>query len=113
MAISFSSRRFVFAALGIIFVLYVLFQTRFLILGPQVYIDSPQNDSVATSSMVTISGRAANTAWLSLNGRQIFTDEEGRWSEQLILSKGSSIMSMYVRDRFGREAEKSVRIIYN
>ncbi len=108
-----SSRHWLFIILGIIFTAYCLFQARFLILGPQVWIDSPRDGEVVGSSVVTLEGRARNAAWISLNDRQIYSDEDGHWSEKLIVASGLSIMTVNVRDRFGREETKSVRIILN
>lgn len=91
---------------------YSLYQARFLILGPQVWITSHLDGETAASSIITISGQARNAAWLSLNGRQIFTDERGFWEETVAVSEGASIMTVKVRDRFGREKIKHVRIIF-
>jgi hypothetical protein len=107
------TKHWVIAAIGIAFAIYILFQARFLILGPQVWIESPRDGAVAEAPAITISGEARNAAWISLNGRQIFTDEEGQWEETLIVSKGLSIMTVAVKDRFGRERRESVRIILN
>ncbi|MEK7135158.1 MAG: hypothetical protein AAB780_00435, partial [Patescibacteria group bacterium] len=104
----------VFILVGfLLLTLYSLFQARFLILGPQVAILSHEDGAVATEPQVLLSGTARNAAWISLNDRQIFTDEEGHWSEKLILSEGLSIMTLRVRDRFGRESSDSVRLILN
>jgi hypothetical protein len=104
----------VLIAILIVFLIgYFLFEARFLILGPQITIDSPRDGEVVNDRVVTITGRAQNAAWVSLNGRQIFTDEEGHWSEKLIVSEGLSIMTVSVRDRFGRTREETVRIILN
>lgn len=97
--------------LFLLLTLYSLYQARFLILGPQIWIDMPKDGATLVDPMVTISGRARNVAWITLNGRQIFTDEKGLWSEKLILAQGLSIMTLKARDRFGRETEESVRII--
>ncbi len=113
MAISGSPKRWLLTLLGILFVGYILFQARFLILGPQVWIEAPRDGEVLASPVVTISGRATNAAWISLNDSQIFTDEEGHWSEKLIAPHGTSIMTVRVRDRFGREEEQSITIIFN
>ncbi len=109
----FSTKHWLLISLGVLFLLYCLFQARFLILGPQVWITSPLDGEVASAKVLTASGQAKNVAWMSLNGRQIFTDSEGRWSEKLIVSEGVSIMTLVVRDRFGREREESVRVILN
>jgi len=108
-----TTRHTILLILGVLFTIYCLFQARFLILGPGVAIESPGDGFVANSSLIMLSGTARNAAWLSLNDRQIYTNEEGQWSEKLILSEGLSIMTVRVRDRFGREAEDSVRLILN
>ena len=113
MRIEISPKRVLLVILFLLLASYFLFQARFLIFGPQVWIDSPENDSVVESSVVTVSGHSKNLAWISLNGRQIFTDEDGLWSEKLIVSKGVSIMTVHARDRFGREEERRIRIILN
>ena len=110
--IDFSTKRLIIIFLSVVFTVYVLFQARFLILGPQIWVTTPRDGDVVTSPVVDVSGRARNAAWLSLNGRQIFTDEKGLWSEKLLVSPGVSIMTLRARDRFGRESEETVRIIF-
>ncbi len=95
----------------ILLTFYALFQARAYILGPTIWVDTPQDGQTVSEPLVIMSGGSKNIAWISLNDRQIFTDEEGRWSEKLIVSPGVSIMTLKARDRFGREREKSVRIV--
>ena len=97
--------------LFILLSLYSLYQARFLILGPQVWIESHTDGQVVESSIIMLAGRAQNVAWISLNDHQIFTDEKGGWNEKLIVSSGTSIMTLKARDRFGRETSKSVRVV--
>jgi hypothetical protein len=111
--LQFSTKHGILSLLGIAFLLYCLFQARFLILGPQVWITTPVDGEALQARVITASGQARNVAWMSLNGRQIFTDQDGNWSEKLIVSGGVSIMTVVVRDRFGREKEESVRVILN
>lgn len=92
---------------------YALFQARLLVLGPTFEVVSPENGSRVASSVISIEGIAKNIAWISLNGRQIFTDERGVWSEKLMVPQGASIMTVKTRDRFGREKEKSIQIVAN
>ncbi|MDO8424079.1 MAG: hypothetical protein Q7S54_00525, partial [bacterium] len=70
--IKFSTKQWLLASLSAIFLLYVLFQARFLILAPQVWISWPLDGKTVESPVVVVSGRARNIAWISLNGRQIF-----------------------------------------
>ena len=99
--------------LSLLLVAYSLYQARSFLTGPRIWIESPQDGAVVANAVVTIEGRSRNIAWISLNDRQIFTDEKGWWSEKLIVSQGTSIMTVKARDRFGRQTEKSVRIVFN
>ncbi len=107
-----SIRHAAFVILFIVFAAYAGFQARFLVLGPQLKILTPENGS-SVSSLVNIEGIAKNAAWITLNGRQIFTDKNGFWSEELTISPGTSILTVKTRDRYGREAEKSVQVMVN
>jgi len=93
--------------------LYSLFQARAILLGPQISIVSPKDGEVVGSPLVTVEGWGRNIGWISMNDRQIFTDEEGHWSEKLIVSEGTSIITVVARDRFGRETRKNLHIVLN
>lgn len=112
MATNISPRHSLLVLLGIIFAGYILFQARFIVFGPSISIENPVNGAVVHDPIVTFSGKAKNAAWISLNGEQIFTDEQGLWSEALPLNPGPSIMAVRVRDRFGREKEDRITITY-
>ena len=92
---------------------YSIYQARSIILGPRIWINIPQDGQTVQGPLVTIEGRSRNIAWISLNDRQIFTDETGKWSEKLIVSEGLSIMTVKARDRLGHETGKSGPIILN
>jgi len=97
----------------VLLVSYSFYQARSIILGPQISITNITDGEVVENPLVIIEGRARNISWISLNDRQIFTDEEGRWSEKLIVSSGTSIITVKARDRFGRERKKSLQVILN
>lgn len=110
MKVSFSPKRVIVILLVLVFVGYVLFQARALVLGPRVWVNTPTDGQIVYEQLVPIQGGSRNIAWIELNGRQIFTDENGAWEEKLLVSDGASIMTVKVRDRFGREVEKSILI---
>lgn len=97
----------------VLLAIYSLYQARVILTGPRISIDNPKNGEIVFTPLVTIEGTAKNIAWISLNDRQIFTDEEGKWNEKLIVSSGISIMTVKARDRSGREIERSVQIVLN
>jgi hypothetical protein len=91
--------------------LYVLFQARFLIQGPQIaLIEEPA--SVQNSQVVHLRGTARNITKISLNGRQIFTDKVGYFDEALVLENGYTIATIQATDRYGRNARIVKQFVY-
>jgi hypothetical protein len=97
-------------SLGIIF--YGYYQSQDLIGGPKIDIVNPENGSVSESSFIEISGRALNIVRISLNDRSIFVDEEGNFTEKMLLLEGYNIMEVKAEDRFGRETKKILQIVH-
>ena len=108
----FNPKKILFLVLTITLGIYVINQSWFFIFGPEIRLETP-GEFVATTSLVTISGVVKNAAWLTLNDRQIFTDEKGVFEESLLVSSGVSIMRVKAKDRFGREKVKNIKIIFN
>lgn len=105
-------KTFCFIVLFAAIIGYGIFTSRYLIEGPIVTIDSPQNGATETSPLVEIDGTAQNITYISLDDRQIFIDENGRFSEKLLLQPGYSIIKVYAKDRFGRSTTKTLGLVY-
>lgn len=103
-------RHFFIALLFVAIISYAAFQARFIILGPEVVIGSHADGETVSEELVILEGTAKNIARISLNDRQIFTDEEGRWSERLLVSEGMNVAAIRASDRFGHDTEKILRI---
>ena len=93
-------------------IVYVYLQSREYLRGPVLTIEEPLNGSMSTTSLVALLGRAHNISFLTLNGRQIFTDEQGRFKESLLLQDGYNIMTLEAKDRFGHSVEKRLELVY-
>jgi hypothetical protein len=106
-------KRYLSIGFLIIIALYALFQARFIILGPTLSLISPLDGYVASSSLITVVGRARNATFISLDDRPIFLDEHGNFKETILAPKGLSTIIVKARDRFGRETEKTLRIVVN
>ena len=63
------------------------------------------------SSLVKINGNAQNSVLLSLNGREIFIDENGNFSETVGLLPGFSVISLEAKDKFGKSAKQKFSLI--
>lgn len=92
--------------------LYTGFQTRNLIRGPQITITSPASGSKLAQASVDITGQAQLISRLSLNDNPIFTDQEGNFSQKLLLAPGYNIIKVEAQDRFNRTISKTIQLIY-
>jgi hypothetical protein len=110
--INFSLKEMAVIAFFVLLIVYALFQARFLILGPIVTINKPENGELVTENVIIVEGRAQNIAYISMNGRPIFIDSKGNWSEKYVISEGLNIITIEAKDRFGRQTEKEVRVVY-
>jgi hypothetical protein len=90
---------------------YVLFQARSFLNGPVITLEGADT-VVHTERTITLHGTAYNIVKLTLNGREITTDKDGLFSEQLVLEKGYSITTLEAYDRFGRRTTISREYIF-
>ncbi len=111
--INLSPKQYFFISLFVLIGLYSVFQARYVIFGPSLKVYSPTNGASLPSSVVMVSGKATNIAYISLNDRPIFVDKNGNWNEKLIAPEGLSIMTVRAKDRFGRSTEKQIEIMVN
>ncbi|HEY4508146.1 MAG TPA: hypothetical protein VJJ55_00630 [Candidatus Paceibacterota bacterium] len=98
------------AVLG--FASYGYLQSREYLRGPVIAVEEPKNGALSTTSLITVRGNARNISFLTLNGRQIFTDEQGRFREALLLQNGYNIMTIEAKDRFGHIKTKRLELVY-
>lgn len=81
---------------------YGAYQARAYLSGPHLIIESKTREGW----LMALAGTAERIAFLSLQGKQIFTDENGRWQETLLLLPGYNNITVAATDRFGRKTEK-------
>ncbi len=90
---------------------FVVFQARFLIVGPQIVItdapEGPQNER-----QIFLSGTAYNITHLWLNDRPIYTDAQGNFKEALVLENGYTIATLRAEDRYGRTTKVTRPLVY-
>ncbi len=91
---------------------YFLYQARSFLIGPQINIDEPKEAQVVSRSYLKVIGQALNISNLSMNGRQIFTDEKGNFEEGLLLARGYNIIEITASDKFGRIKKEHRDVIF-
>jgi hypothetical protein len=101
----------VLISLLLVVLAFVIFQARYLILGPQIRITEepigPQSER-----QVFIAGDAYNISHLWLNGRPIYTDLQGKFKEAIMLENGYTVITIRAEDRYGRSTEITRTIVY-
>lgn len=85
---------------------YSYYQTRGYLKGPILELTEPADNSTHYQSKVTIKGYAKNISYINMNGKQIFTDQSGKFSEETLLAEGLNIISIVTKDKYERENEK-------
>ena len=80
----------------------------FILKGVEIQATLEQNPQ---SSLAVIKGNAMKATYLSLNGREIFIDKEGNFSESISMLPGFSIVTLDARDKFGKTAEKKFEVV--
>ncbi len=99
-------------SIGILFaVAYVIFQARFLIIGPQIVLTT-EPALVHNEHLVFLEGTAFNISRLWLNDRQIFTDSGGNFKEALVLENGYTMSTLRAEDRYGRATTLERSFVY-
>lgn len=91
---------------------YAIFNSRFLRGGPELVLSSLQDGQIFTEDLATVSGYAKNISFISLNGRQIFIDENGNFKEKLLLTNKINPVKLYAEDRFGKKVYKDITLVY-
>jgi hypothetical protein len=96
----------------LLFILYAGFETQKYFRGPSLTVTEPIDLSTVRDPIIAVKGNVARVAYITVNGKQIFADTNGDFSDQLLLPPGYSIIRVAVKDRFGKEIAKDLHLTY-
>jgi hypothetical protein len=88
---------------------FAYLKMNFLVHGVEI---SATLDHQGFSSVALINGNAANAVFVSLNGREIFIDKNGNFTESVALLPGLSVVTLEAQDKFGKAMEKKFEVMY-
>lgn len=91
---------------------YTYFATRDYILGPQIIISEPVNGSTISTSTIHLKGQALRIQDITLNNRPILIDEQGNFSETILLFPGYNVSLISAQDKFDRTIEYKLELVY-
>jgi hypothetical protein len=101
----------VISIVALLIVAYAIWRSLNYARGPVINIYQPLNGSAISTSTVNIIGQALRVNSLSLNGKTVFIDEAGNFSETLIVFTGTNILTFDAHDQFGRETKKELELV--
>jgi hypothetical protein len=100
-------------SISILFIVgYTFYEVQRIVYGPRIVINTPENGSLVSQSLIDVSGDTQNIKDISLNDKKIFIDEKGNFSEKVLLSYGYNVLTLKASDKFGRKIVKTLEIIY-
>ncbi|HRZ30400.1 MAG TPA: hypothetical protein P5274_01905 [Candidatus Paceibacterota bacterium] len=91
---------------------YSILKVKDLALGPEINLNSPTEGESLKTDLVMVEGKAERISQIFINGRKIFTDEEGNFNEPYLLASGYNLLEIMAQDKFGRKIEKKVQLTF-
>ncbi|MEK7179147.1 MAG: hypothetical protein AAB727_02750 [Patescibacteria group bacterium] len=106
------ARLILFLIAALIVLGYAYGRTENLLRGPDISLVEPANGETVAEPLAEITGIIRNASFITLNGRQIYTDESGFFKEFVLLSYGYNVLLLEARDKFGRSTKKTIELVY-
>lgn len=95
----------------VIIISYSIFELRAFFTGPSLIVTAPVSGETLPLAGSYIEGTALNITFLYLNGRQIYTDENGAFREYVLLPKGYNVMTLEAVGKFNKKILKTIALI--
>ncbi|OHB25179.1 MAG: hypothetical protein A2542_02765 [Parcubacteria group bacterium RIFOXYD2_FULL_52_8] len=86
------------------------YQLRDIMAGPQLQITYPENGVRLERDHLVLAGTSKDIASLHINGRQIFTDQDGNFTQDLLLLNGYNVIEVRATDRLNRATTKRLEL---
>lgn len=87
-------------------------ESNIAILGAFVSVTEPQDNSTVADPMAQVSGYSDPGNLVKVNDMTVPTDKDGKWTARVALSKGTNIITIYARDKEGRQRNLVRKITY-
>lgn len=104
--------KIIVAAIVIFFIglgfFYLYRELNMFISSPRLVIQEPQNNFVTEENIIAIEGITEKDAKLFINNQQIIVDENGKFSENLVVQPGLNKITIKAVNRFDKSSEKTV-----
>lgn len=102
---------FFVVALVLIALLYGGFRAYPLVAGPSITLYGLQDGDYVASTTFEVSGQAKRASVITLQGKAITIDTEGRFSETLVAQLPYTILVLEAKDAYGESVIKTIKVI--
>lgn len=100
-----------FILIGFFILIYLFFQFDNLVAAPEIILDYPSEDLMINRSSIELHGRSDPSAKLTVNGEQLYVEDDGSFRQEINLSPGLNILKIQAANRFGKKTEIQRNII--
>ncbi|HEU0085718.1 MAG TPA: hypothetical protein VFQ59_02045 [Candidatus Paceibacterota bacterium] len=105
--------RIVSLSILLLFILgYGTFRASGLLFGVKIKDINISEGAVIEESIFVIRGNAKNAIEISINGREIWIDQEGNFHEAIAFLPGYNMVNIQAKDKFGNRDEKNYQLIF-
>ncbi len=91
---------------------YTLFEARGYLIGPVIEVTTPKDGDIVTRPLIHIEGRAERILSMTINGRSMFVNDLGYFSEPVTLLSGKNVITITATDRFGETQTETLVVFY-
>lgn len=102
---------FFIATLVTVALLYGGFRAYPLIAGPSITLYGIQDGDYVASTTFEVSGQVKRASIITLQGKPITIDTEGRFSETLVAQHPYTILVVEAKDAYGESVVKTIKVI--
>ncbi len=91
--------------------LYAILNTRLISQGIDLSINGIENGKIYEEGTLEITGNAKRAKHVLVNGREINLNQEGTFTDFLVLLPGYNIITISAEDKFGKITKKTFDIV--
>lgn len=104
-------RHAIFVVVILASVVYFFFEARGILFTPPLYIVEPQDGEIIHTTRIHIAGSTDAGQRVVVRGQEFLADKNGNFSGMLTVGPEYQELGFLVRDRFGNERHRVVKII--
>lgn len=97
--------------LVLVAIAYGIFRAYPLVAGPSITLYGLRDGDYVASTTFEVSGQVERAAVITLQGRPITIDTEGRFSETLVAQFPYTILVVEAKDAYGESVVKTIKVI--